>query len=82
MSGCCFDCHFKWEEREVLPLLPPEDRARLLREHAELERAGYPPAAVLLHAANEMVCFRRNGVPRALFDKAAADHVKLEKKGR
>lgn len=57
MSSCCPRCHFRREEREIFPLLPPWIRAALAQEHTELERLDFPLERLQKHAATEMVFF-------------------------
>jgi hypothetical protein len=75
-TGCCHDCHFTFEEKEVLRYLPKEAQKKLRAEHASLRRAGYPRDAVIEHARREMILFQKF-CPQSLVDQVQADHESL-----
>ncbi len=77
MPACCLKCHFRWEEREVLPYLPPDVQDRLLREHAAIERCGFPKSLVDDHGDRELVPMRRY-CPPELVAAVEADHEHLD----
>jgi len=74
--SCCLRCHFAWEERNALPLLPPEIADRLLREHAAIERCGFPKSLLDDHGTRELIQFRRY-CPE-LVPQVEADHIHLD----
>lgn len=55
--SCCLECHFAYEERVVLPHLPPVEAKRLVDEHRWLVTNGFPPDKVAIHAAWEDATF-------------------------
>lgn len=55
---CCLECHFRWEERVLMPRLPAELARELVARHDALEELDCPPALVAEHAAWEEQLFR------------------------
>lgn len=74
--SCCPQCHFRWEERHVVPFLPLDVRLRLDREHAELAVAGYPYDPVEGHATWEETVFRPY-LPPAIYGELVRQHRAL-----
>jgi hypothetical protein len=78
--SCCLKCHFRWEEINVLPYLPPELADQLLREHAAIERCKMLKSLVDDHAERELVMFRRY-CPPELVAQVESDHAHLDGSG-
>ena len=76
-TACCAKCHFRWEEREIIPLLPPDVQSWILEEHEAIRRLGFPRDLVLEHAEREMAAFRAY-CPAYLVAKVEADHEHVE----
>lgn len=74
---CCLDCHFDYEEQMAKKHLPLPLYAQLLKEHAALNKAGHPAAAVEAHAEREMGWFREH-FPDGAVAKIDADHEKIK----
>jgi hypothetical protein len=74
------NCHFGWEEREIIPLLPPDVQAEILAEHETIRRLGFPKKLVDEHAERELQAFRAY-CPAKLVARVEADHAHLDKKG-
>lgn len=63
MATDCVPCHFEWEEKHILPYLPPPHQAWVVQEHARLKARGYPAAEVMAHAEAEMEIFHAFAPP-------------------
>lgn len=76
MATDCIPCHFLWEERNAIPLLPEAEQRRILADHAELKRTGYPARAVIEHSEREMEIFRLY-LPPAMLCEVHNDHQRF-----
>ena len=75
-SSDCIPCHFAAEERAALRFSTALHRW-LVEEHRKIQEAGYPPEAILAHAREEAVIFRRLLPPKVaevFFD----DHDRMD----
>lgn len=77
-ASCCLECHMAWEITHAAPYLPPADRERLEREHAELAAAGYPAHAIRAHSQWEESVFRKYCPPDVL-EVVFDDHMTWER---
>lgn len=69
--------HLQWEEREILPLLQPEDAFWMVTQHTELRRFNYNKEMVAMHASHEQQ--RLIGkLPAELALHMTLDHLELE----
>jgi hypothetical protein len=70
----CIPCHFEYEERVVLPHLPPVYQRWLLREHERIRLGGYLATDVIAHAEQEVIVFRVCRVPPHIVAAVEDDH--------
>lgn len=76
---CCEECHFRWEEDEILPYLSQPLAAKIRREHAALLESP-SHEAIERHAARERVDYLEAGVPDRLIRAMDADHRAMRRK--
>jgi len=70
---CCVEGHLRWEEENILHMLPEKERRQILEEHAALRRLGYPPFLVEQHGARELDLMRKH-CPEGICKTIENDH--------
>ena len=61
----------------MLPLLPPDVQAQVLREHAAIRRCGFLPRLVRIHGEREVEILRAHCHPE-LVAVIVADHAQID----
>jgi len=72
-TSCCLECHFSLEENVALQYVPAHLGAEVRRQHAELQRQGFPADKVRAHAEWEMKIFERY-CPECVLQQLREDH--------
>ena len=76
---CCLNCHFSFEEKEALPMLPEAEQEIIKKEHKELLERYYNktlnPKDVIDHAYREEKVFEKY-CPPELLERIQTDHLK------
>lgn len=83
-GGCCVECHFATEEREILHRLPDEVQEWISRDHAKLREikaktGAWPTDLIIEHAQREDRAFAQH-LPSALAQEMVKEHEKVKHK--
>jgi len=53
-TSCCLECHFSLEENVALKYVPEHLAAQVRKQHADLQREGFPPEKVEAYDSGEL----------------------------